>query len=99
MTEALPVRAIPEQHHVASVRDDVIDIGGSLHAPDLLAMHAERMLSQVALAGLLPAVRVTAFVAGAALLLGCRVRRSGWASRLVSWRPNRHDGYSLGGLR
>jgi len=97
MTEALPVRTIPEEHHVTSVRDDVVDIGSSLHASYLLAMDAERMLGQIALARLLPSIRVAAFVAGASLLLRGRVRGRDWTSRLVSWRPDRHSDYSVGG--
>jgi len=78
MAKALPVGSIPEQNHVTTVRDDVVYISRHDHAAFLLAVNAQRMLGQVALARLLPPVGVAALVAGTALLLGCRVPGRGW---------------------
>lgn len=69
VTQALPVGAVPEQHHVTSVRDDVINVRRSCHTPLLLAVLAQRVLGEEARSRLLPAVVVAALAAGAALLL------------------------------
>lgn len=44
-TERLPVGPIPEQRHVATVRDDVVDDAGGLYDPLALAASAQRMLA------------------------------------------------------
>jgi hypothetical protein len=50
MTQALPVAAVPEQHHVALVRDDVIDVSGRCDSTLLLAVPAQWMLGEEAFA-------------------------------------------------
>ena len=60
MAEALPVRSIPEQHHVAFVRDDVVKVGGYGNPVMALALRAERVFSQIRLAGLLPLIAIAA---------------------------------------
>lgn len=55
------------------------------------------MLGQVALARLLPAVGVASGVAVASLLLGCRMLGRDGCRWLVSWRPDWHALYSVGG--
>ena len=44
-TERLPVGPIPEQRHVATVRDDVVNDTGWLYDPLALAASAQRVLS------------------------------------------------------
>ena len=44
-TERLPVGPIPEQSHVATVRDDVVDDAGRLYDPLALAARAQWMLA------------------------------------------------------
>ena len=43
--ERLPIGPIPEQRHVATVRDDVVDDAGRLYDPLALAASAQRMLA------------------------------------------------------
>ena len=43
--ERLPVGPIPEQSHVTTVRDDVVDDAGRLYDPLTLAASAQRMLA------------------------------------------------------
>ncbi|EXX77051.1 hypothetical protein RirG_027370 [Rhizophagus irregularis DAOM 197198w] len=66
--QALPVRWVPEHRHVAPMRGDVVDDRGSSHQALALAVDAQRVGSQVMLAGLLPFVAVAAL--GGALLVG-----------------------------
>lgn len=49
MTQALPVAAQPEEHDVAEVRDDVVEVLGDhqYFAVHLEGISAERMLSEV----------------------------------------------------
>ncbi|KQQ31999.1 hypothetical protein ASF61_16835 [Duganella sp. Leaf126] len=75
--ESLPVRPIPEQFHVASVRYTVIDYGSDRHAAFAFAIHAQRVLREIAGTGLLPFVAIAA--RGAALLI--RAPRRGLESR------------------
>ena len=44
-TERLPVGSIPEQRHVATVRDDVVDDAGRLYDPLALAASAQRVFA------------------------------------------------------
>ncbi len=62
--QRLPVRLIPEHHHIASVRDDVIDNIGKLDPAFAFAIHAQRMAAQVAGPRLLPFVTIAALRAG-----------------------------------
>lgn len=75
VTQALPVRSIPEQHLVASVRNNVIKVSSRSSATAGLAVNAERVLGQIACPRLLPLVVIPTLGAGAALLLGWLVLR------------------------
>jgi hypothetical protein len=50
----LPVGGVPEEFHISSVRDDVIDCGSGLGDAFLLAHGAERVIPEVTEAALLP---------------------------------------------
>jgi hypothetical protein len=71
VTGGAPVRLVPEEGRVSAVRDEVVDESGGANDLRFLlkAVDAERMLDEVMLAGLLPAVRVAALVGVAALLI------------------------------
>lgn len=58
MAEGLPVRRIPEQGHVALVRNDVIDFCRELDLAAPLTFHAERMCLQPPCGRLPPSVAV-----------------------------------------
>ena len=53
-----PVRSIPEQRHVASVRDDVVNRVGRPHHSLALAVHTQRVVIEVDEPSLLPLVVV-----------------------------------------
>ena len=55
--EPLQVGLIPEQAHVAAVRNDVIEVGPDLEPAFLLALHAERLFVLDALPHQSPARR------------------------------------------
>lgn len=58
--QAHPVGTIPEQRHVASVRNDVVNRIGRCHPSLALAIHAQGVVVEVYQSGLLPFVVVTA---------------------------------------
>lgn len=89
MAQALPVRAVPEQRLITSVRDDVVNISRRLDATITSAVSAQRVLAQVARPGLLPPVSIAAFGAVATLLWRL-VLCSAWGGWLVGARPQRH---------
>ncbi|MNH44235.1 hypothetical protein D3C79_1063380 [compost metagenome] len=67
----------------------MIELSGWLYPSLLLAVHAERMLAQVARTGLLPPVSVAALCAAPALLWWLVLSSDG-AWWLVRARPYRH---------
>lgn len=44
VARGLPLRGVPEQHHVASVREHVVDDSGDSYAPFSLTPQAKRMM-------------------------------------------------------
>ena len=67
--EPLPVGSLPEQRHIALVRDDVVNVRSSNNQVAGRAVATQRMLGQVARPGLLPLVVVATRRAGFAGLL------------------------------
>lgn len=67
--EPLPVGSLPEQRHIALVRDDVVNVRSSNNQVAGRAVATQRMLGQVACPGLLPLVIVATRRAGFAGLL------------------------------
>jgi hypothetical protein len=55
VAQRLPVGAIPEERHVALVRDDVIDVGCCDQIAELIVLCAQRMRSKEACSSTLPA--------------------------------------------
>lgn len=67
--ERLPIRAVPEQRHVALVRDDVID-GECRRHPALLLTHpAERMLALESRSSLVPLMGIATLARAASPLI------------------------------
>lgn len=60
LAQRLPVGTRPEERHIAAVRLDVIDNRGGHQIAAVFVSLAKRMLSQVALASLLPLVAIAA---------------------------------------
>ena len=65
LAQWLPVVAIPEQNHVSTVRNAMVDHLGGCHSPRALAIAALRMRPQKTKAGLLPFIGVAALGGGA----------------------------------
>lgn len=89
MAEALPVRSLPEQSLITSVRDDVVELSRRLDFAFSGAVHAQRVLAQVTGARLLPPVPIATLRAAATLLSWLMLGRAGGV-RLVGPRPYRH---------
>jgi len=64
LAEALPVGLIPEENHVSTVSNDVVDNPGRSCAAVPLAVDAQRVVSQVLISRLLPPVVVATLGAG-----------------------------------
>jgi hypothetical protein len=64
LAQALPVRLVPEQHQVATVRDDMIDARRCNRKSLPLAISAKRMLPQETSARRSPASTVVTIVLG-----------------------------------
>ena len=62
--QRLPVAAIPEELHVATVRDDVVNHAGRCHPVITLAVDAQGMGIEVHQSRLLPCVTITALGRG-----------------------------------
>lgn len=58
--QAHPVGTVPEQRHVASMRDDVVNRVGRCHPSLAIAVHTERVAIEVDQPSLLPLVVVAA---------------------------------------
>ena len=56
--QAHPVGPVPEQRHVASMRDDVVNRVGRCHPSLAIAVHTERVVIEVDQPSLLPLVVV-----------------------------------------
>lgn len=65
LAERLPVVTLPEQHHVAAVRNDVIDNLGLGYAASPFTRRAQRVPGQEAGSGLVPLAVVATFTSAA----------------------------------
>ena len=64
VAQGLPVAPVPEQRHVTTVRNDVVDVR-CLHVPSFLhALHTHRVRLKVLLPGLAPSSSVTSSGSG-----------------------------------
>lgn len=64
LAQCLPVLALPEENHVASMRDRMVNHNGRLDPTFSLAHHTEWMLHQVDAACLVPCRGVAALTCG-----------------------------------
>lgn len=61
LAQALPVAAVPEQFHIAAVRNDMVDNCGLRVFPMFEALYTKRVFMKITFACFLPLAAVTAF--------------------------------------